>query len=124
MRTRGVAVLLAAAACAVTACERTRSGPQSSTGAAGGRSASAPATNGRAAVRWNDTIAGRSLFVAGANPTEAIDIMPRFTDSTVAEAPAADTLLGGHPQVDLFARKGLVGTAKLSAQADGNFSAS
>ena len=75
-------------------------------------------------VRWNDTIAGPSLFVAGANPTEAIDVMPRFTDSTVVEAPATDTALARHPEVELFARKGLVGTAKLSSQADGNFSSS
>ncbi len=50
--------------------------------------------------------------------------MPRFTDSTVVEAPAVDTVLTGHPDVDLFARHGRVGTAKLSAQADGNFSGS
>lgn len=75
-------------------------------------------------TKWNDTVAGRDLFVAGANPTEAIDIMPRFTDTTLTSAPELDTVLARHPQVDLFARQGHVGTATLSAQAEGNFSGS
>jgi hypothetical protein len=75
-------------------------------------------------TRWNDTLAGRDLFVAGANPTEAIVVMPHYTDSTLSDAPSTDTVLTRHPAVDLFARQGHVGTATLAPQAEGNFSGS
>jgi hypothetical protein len=73
---------------------------------------------------WNDTLAGPDLFVAGGSPSDAVDVMPHFTDSTLAEAPLTDTLLARHPKVDLFAHQGQVATATLEPAAEGNFSGS
>ena len=115
-----VFVLLAA-----TACERSRSGQRPAASSAGGPSAaSAAGAAARRGSAWNDTLAGPDLFVAGANPTEAVDVMPRFTDSSITDAPPLDTVLAGHPQVDLFTRTGKVGSATLSTQAEGNFAGS
>jgi len=107
------------------ACERSRSGQRPPASSAGGPSAvGAPGAAARRGSTWNDTVAGPDLFVAGANPTEAVDVMPRFSDSSITDAPPLDTVLAGHPQVDLFTRSGKVGAATLSTQAEGNFSGS
>jgi hypothetical protein len=119
------ALCLACLVCALAACERTRTGKGAPAGAATtSRNPNLPATAPRSAVSWNDTIAGPDLFVAGANPTEAVDVMPRFSDSTLSDAPTLDAVLAQHPHVDLFARAGHAGAATLSAQAEGNFSGS
>jgi hypothetical protein len=109
---------------AITGCDRSRSPRDSSTSAA-----AVPATAGTApeATRssrlagWNDTIAGPNLFVVGTNTSEAVVILPGYTDSTLADAPAADSALGQHPRVDLFSRRGLAGGATLASGAAGNF---
>jgi hypothetical protein len=109
---------------AVTGCDRSRSPRDSGTS-----SPAVPATAGttpeaRRSIRlagWNDTIAGPSLFVAGTNASEAVVILPGYTDSTLADAPATDSALGQHPRVDLFSRRGLAGAATLARGAAGNF---
>ena len=123
-RASGVHLFLACLVCALSACERTPRGNSTPAGTATTRNPNLPATAPRSGVSWNDTIAGPDLFVAGANPTEAVDVMPRFTDSTLSDAPALDAVLGQHPHVDLFARAGRVATGTLSPQAEGNFSGS
>lgn len=60
----------------------------------------------------------------GGNPSDAVDVLPRYNDSTIADAPQTDTLLDHHPKVDLFSRRGLVGSATLSPESPGNFSGS
>jgi len=115
-----IAVLVAATACERSPATEHPSSPASSTT----RHPTTAAAAARPVVSWNDTIAGPDLFVAGANPTEAVDVMPRFSDSTISDAPATDPVLATHPKVDLFSRSGQVGVATLSAQAEGNFSGS
>ena len=70
---------------------------------------------------WNDTLAGPDLLVSGTNTSEGVVVLPRYTDSTLADAPANDSVLGQHPRVDLFSRSGLAGAATLARAAAGNF---
>lgn len=114
------------AALAVSGCERTRSGGQqgASTATPPGESAATRRAPAAALVGWNDTLTGPSLFVVGGNSAEAVDVLPRYSDSTITDAPAADSLLERHPHVDLFARRGAVGQAVLTPAATGNFAGS
>jgi hypothetical protein len=73
---------------------------------------------------WNASAAGPSLFTPGGNPSNAVDVMARYTDSTLAEAPQTDTLLSSHPSVDLFSRRGLATTTTASPGTPGNYSGS
>jgi hypothetical protein len=127
-RRAGAAIAAAVAAALViapAACERKAPAER------GAASSSAPANEAAAApapaaatAGWNDTIAGPDLFVAGANSSDAVAVLPRYTDSTLGDAPATDSVLARRPRVDLFARRGAVGPATLTPGAAGNFSGS
>jgi hypothetical protein len=112
---------------AMAGCERTRpandAGNPSATIPAAATSTPGPAAAARLAG-WNDTLAGPDLFVAGTNAGEAVVVLPRFTDSTLADAPANDSALDRHPRADLFTRHGIAGTATVAAATAGNFTGS
>lgn len=124
----GVAVYAAAGfVIGATACERTRPVGQSAT--SGGTPSAEAAPSGQTVAappvsRWNDTLAGSDLFVAGGNSAEAVIVLPGYTDSTIGDAPTTDSLIGRHPHVDLFARRGLIVSAILVEGTPGNFSGS
>jgi hypothetical protein len=125
MRTAaGTAIGIVGMVVAIAGCDRSRSTRESTTppSIARANTGTVPeATHVPRLAGWNDTIAGPDLLVAGTNSSEAVVIMPRYTDSTVADAPSTDSALGPHPRVDLFSRRGLAGAAVLGAAAAGNF---
>ncbi len=127
-RVRGAAAALTAGTLVVVSlggCERR--GSARATGAPAGASATASPTAlppPAATSTWNDSLAGPELFVAGGSPSDAVDVLPHYTDSSITDAPSADSLLDRHPHVDLFTRGGQVGTATLTPAASGNFSGS
>jgi hypothetical protein len=51
-------------------------------------------------------------------------VLPRYDDSSIANAPRTDTLLDRHPSIDLLSRRGLIGVATVSPVNPGNFSGS
>jgi hypothetical protein len=109
----------------VGACERNSNTPGGETapGAAqAGHPAGAPQS--AQAASWNSAAAGPALFAAGGNPSDAVDVLPRYDDSTIAQAPRTDTLLDRRPSVDLLSRRGLVGVATVSPVTPGNFTGS
>ena len=108
------------------ACERMGSNAASASGGAPstGGTPAAQAAAAPAASRWNDTLAGADLFVAGGNSGEAVVVLPTYNDSTIGDAPTTDSVVSRHPHVDLFARRGSIGSATLSEGAAGNFSGS
>lgn len=77
-----------------------------------------------AGPNWDDAAAGPSLFVVGSNPSEAVMVLPHYTDSTLGNAAGADAELSRGLTVDLFARDGLVGSALLTAASPGSYSGS
>jgi hypothetical protein len=112
---------------AIAGCERTRpASDTTNTSAATPTAATSPPGPSQAArlAGWNDTVAGPDLFVVGTNTSEAVVVLPRFTDSTLADAPANDSALDHHPRADLFTRHGIAGTASLASAAAGNFTGS
>jgi hypothetical protein len=125
MRTAlGTAIGIVGLVVAIAGCDRSRSARDSTKPPSVAPSNTGAVTEATPVARlagWNDTIAGSDLLVAGTNSSEAVVIMPRYTDSTVADAPSSDSVLGQHPRVDLFSRRGLAGAAALGAAASGNF---
>lgn len=120
----GTAIGIVGLVVAIAGCDRSRSVRDSSTPpsiAPANTSVAAEPTPVARLAGWNDTLAGPDLLVTGTNSSEAVVIMPRYTDSTVADAPSSDSALGPHPRVDLFSRRGLAGAAVLAAAAGGNF---
>lgn len=109
---------------AALACERTTPTPAATTPASPTGQPGEPTHQPASAAAWNVSAAGPALFTAGANPSDAVDILPRYTDSSIADAPRTDTLLDHHPNVDLFTRRGLAASATLSPSSPGNFSGS
>jgi hypothetical protein len=109
----------------LTACDRkAAAGRRSESSATPANEAAAAPAPRAVTAGWNDTVAGPDLFVAGANSGDAVAILPRYTDSTLSDAPTTDSVLARKPRVDLFARRGAVGPATLTPDAAGNFSGS
>lgn len=62
---------------------------------------------------WRAEEAGPALLVPGRLPRSAALVLPDLTDSTLAELRGRDVSALAPLEVDLFARRGLVGTATL-----------
>lgn len=131
-RSRGVVLVVALGG---AACGRAGDAGRGGGTPAGQAPASAPAgshlaspggavtpPSGVAALTWKSADAGPVLLVAGSNSIDAALVLPDYTDSTLAEAPAVDTLLGAGTRVDLFARTGAIGEATIVPDAPGAYS--
>jgi hypothetical protein len=120
----GTAIGIVGLVAGIAGCDRSRSTRESTTPPPIAPANTGTVTEATRAARlagWNDTLAGSDLLVAGTNSSEAVVIMPRYTDSTIADAPSTDSALGPHAGVDLFSRRGLAGAAVLASAAAGNF---
>lgn len=123
----GVAIGTVGLVVAIAGCERSRPAGESANASAAATRTAPSAPGPAQAVRlagWNDTLAGPELFVAGTNPAEAVVVLPRYTDSTLADAPANDSTVDHHARADLFTRHGVAGTATLATGVAGNFTGS
>lgn len=71
-----------------------------------------------AASTWDST-AGPALFVVGATPSEAVVIVPRYTDTTALDSAQFDLGPLQTITIDLFAAGKRVGTARVAAASPG-----
>lgn len=123
----GAAIGIVCVVVAIAGCERSRPVSESATSSVAPPASTATTPERAPAPRlagWNDTVAGPDLLVAGTNTAEAVVVLPLYTDSTLADAPVADSALDRHPGADLFSRHGLVGVVTLASAAAGNFTGS
>jgi hypothetical protein len=96
------------------ACDRPGGAPIADSPVATDSAASVSRPRPRATPEW-DALLGPAILIAASTPTEGTVILPGFTDTTFTDSTTFQLAPVSGLTVDLFARSGLVGQARIAS---------